>query len=321
METKSLPRQFLSTVLSVTLCIAGFEFLQAILIPKFMTDGTAITTAYRYLEDDSLDMLAIGSSQMFCTVDAGMLTRDYGISSFDYGASMQEFASTKYYFDTAMKTQSPKLVMFEVCNLFVENTPIGKPSLAWNYSAPPASLAKFESLYEVTGRDVMLSLEYTVAPIIDFHDRWKAITKNDITYALNPRGFCSETLERRGFLPREHVEEGLELAYKGDVGEMKEIPARNVDTVKYIADACRDQGIEIIFFKSPACDWTRGDSSAAKALFAGMGLTYLDMNDHIESIGIDPATDFYNNRHLNTAGAQKSTRWLASYLQQRGFGI
>ena len=46
------------------------------------------------------------------------------------------------------------------------------------------------------------------------------------------------------------------------------------------------------------------------------GLEYLELNEALEEIGIDPTTDFYNKNHLNTSGAGKTTDYLSEILKQ-----
>ncbi len=304
------------TLISVAICVAAFQAAQALVIPKFKTDGTAITTAYRYLDENSVDALFIGSSQMFCTIDAQRLTEEHGISFFDYGASGQEFAATKYYFDTALQRQRPRLVMLETCSALVEGKYVGSDALAWNYTAMPASAEKFWSLYEILNGDIPRSLEYTFTPIIEYHDRWKSLNHNDFSYLLDPRGFSADTLRRRGFLPREHVESGLSIALASDSpGKATQAPARNVETIRYIMKRCEAIGAKLVLFKSPDCDWTRSSSDSVKALAKELSLTYLDLNEHAEEIGLDVSKDFYNARHLNTYGAEKTTKWIVPFLK------
>ena len=46
------------------------------------------------------------------------------------------------------------------------------------------------------------------------------------------------------------------------------------------------------------------------------GLTYFEMNDYLDEIGIDGSTDFYDDGHLNTTGANKTTDFMEEYLME-----
>ena len=45
-------------------------------------------------------------------------------------------------------------------------------------------------------------------------------------------------------------------------------------------------------------------------------LIFLEMNDYLAEIGIDGKTDFYDENHLCTEGAEKSTDFIAQYLKE-----
>ena len=80
---------------------------------------------------------------------------------------------------------------------------------------------------------------------------------------------------------------------------------------------CKENDIQVIFFKAPVSDWTRADSSAVKQFMDEYDLEYLELNDYLDVIGIDEQTDFANERHLNGSGAEKTTDFLGKYLLDR----
>ena len=44
-------------------------------------------------------------------------------------------------------------------------------------------------------------------------------------------------------------------------------------------------------------------------------LSFIELNDHLEEIGIDGKTDFADELHLNESGAEKTTDFIAKYLK------
>ena len=310
-------KKVVSAAVALFVCIFLFEEVQSVLITKSQLDGAGITTAYRYVEKGSVEVLFMGASQMFCAVDAGALTNEHGISSFDYGASSQQAFITKYYLRTALRLQDPKIVMLEVNSIFNKSLPVGDDVLAWNYAFMPASISKFESLYEATGGNIAASLEHTFAPVLVYHDRWKSFDENDVLYATNPKEYAAESLAHRGFLPRDHVESGLEIAYFSDDFERMEIPEYNAEAIRNMALECRSRGIRFVLFKVPVSNWTKGHSISVQEFADECGVEFLDLNAHWNEIGLDTNTDLYNYSHLNTSGAEKTTSWLAKWLKER----
>lgn len=312
-----LKNKFVKWALKITSFMVIFgvvlALIQPVFVPKYMNSSTTIIKGYSHLEKDSLDVLFLGPSQMFCSVDAGSLTENYGISSYAFGATGQTLNITPYYFDMACKTQTPKMVMVEISLIFSGKSEMDQSTLSWNYATTPLSIEKFKSLNTVLEGDKIKTLQYTLFPISLFHDRWNALTKEDVSYVLNPSKYIDDSL--RGFLPRDHVEEHA-IAFYENNHSLKTIPEENKEAVLYIAEQCKEKGMKLVFFKTPVSDWTKGDSQSVKALMDEYGLEYLELNEALEEIGIDPATDFYNKNHLNTSGAGKTTDYLSEILKQ-----
>lgn len=305
-------------ILSATISfLLIFYIVQPVFIPKYIDSSTTIVHGYSYLTENSIDMLCLGSSQMFCTVDAGKLTDEYGISSYDFGASAQPMCTTAYYYDEAMKTQAPKAVLVEVCGIFSGNDLYNEEDIAWNYSSMSMSIEKYNSLNNVLSNDYLQSAEYTFFPLLKYHDRWKSIGKTDIDYLLNQKQYIN--MKYRGFLPREECRKQIIAFLNNESNNMKlTIPKENEEAIKYIADECKEHSIKLLFFKSPSAIWTKEKSECTKKFMKDNDLIFLDLHDHLSEIAIDQDRDFYNEGHLNIFGAEKCTDFLAKYILQNG---
>ena len=64
-------------------------------------------------DDDSIDVLALGSSHAFEDINTGVLFRSYGIAAYILAGSVQPYWNTYYYLAEALKTQTPRLVILE----------------------------------------------------------------------------------------------------------------------------------------------------------------------------------------------------------------
>ena len=97
------------------------------------------------LENNSVDALFLGSSQMLLGVNAQKMYEEYGIRAYDFGAYGQRLATSYYYLQEAFKTQSPKIVAVEVSGVFWSDD-VGEANLALNYPLMPLSKEKYASL-------------------------------------------------------------------------------------------------------------------------------------------------------------------------------
>ncbi len=300
--------QLTGKIIAFILCFAiVFLFLNAVFSDLYATRARC----FDRMEDNSIDAIFLGASQMFSGVNAQKITEEYGISSLDFGSDMQPMMTTCYYLQEALKRQKPKVVGVEVCEIF--NDSITVERLVYNYSAMPLTSEKYNSLQTVLDGDKLRAVKYCV-PLIANHSWWNQI--NPIETLRDLFFYNSAECAERGFLYRYTVEP-QEIEYLGEKdGNIREIPDHSKDAINYIADLCRQNDIKLVFFKLPvARDWTRNDSKTVKEYMSENGFTFFDMNDNFGEIGIDPETDFHNGSHLNTPGANKTTDYFVQKLK------
>ena len=311
MFNNGIIKWLLKIMIAVTAFFLIFFSVQPFFIPIYMEDSTRMVEGYSYLEKNSVEALFLGSSQMFCAVDAGNLTYKYGIDSYDLGSSGQSMPMTSYYFDEAIKTQTPKIVAIEICLIFMNNSSIGEETFSYNYAPMPMSLKKFNSLHDSLNVNFKKSFEHVFIPLILYHDRWKSIQWKDIDFVFNSANQID--VQKRGYLSREHIEK-LPIAYYNGDETIKEIPEESKKAIMDIAKKCKEKKIKLLLFKAPVSNWTKGDSISVKQFALENNLEFIDLNENISEIGIDGNTDFYNKSHLNSSGATKTTDYLASIL-------
>ena len=307
---------FLKGISAIVSFFLIFYILQPFFVPKYIGESTTIVKGFSFLEEGSIEVLFLGSSQMFCTIDAGKLTDKYGISSYDFGASSQTLPMTKFYYYEALKTQHPKLIMLEVCQIFSENTKVEDNSLSWNYDPIQPSFQKFSSLIQLCNNDLEKSFIYSFTPLFLYHDRWSSIGSKkydgqyDIDYVIKPEEYIEPS--NRGFLARDNVEPQI-IEFNKNVS-VRIIPQESKKAILDIVDDCRKQGIKLVLFKSPVASWTKGDSVSVKTFSDENQIPFLDLNERCKEIGINENLDFYNDAHLNVYGAEKTTDYIAKII-------
>ena len=309
----------IAAVLSFTLI---FSFIQPFFIPKFINydaETTVLVNSYRQLEQNSIDVLFLGSSQMFRSIDAERLYNEYNINAYNYGASGQWMSITPYYFYEALKTQTPELILLEVGCIFNKNSELTAREIAWNYAPTPLTKEKIASLEQVLGSRSK-AYEHAFFPLLVYHDRWRTLNnasngknKYDIDYVLHPEKYNS--LYPRGFVGLDIVNE-QNFNFKNSAVALKEIPEESKNAIDLIAEECRMRHIDLLFFKSPAPFWTRGDEQSVREFLDERQLTYVDLNNYYDEMALNNHTDFSDQQHLSLSGAEKVTDFLAKMLPQ-----
>lgn len=210
--------------------IADIAFL------KYPRESTGIDKGFNQLEKDSVDVLFMGASQMFSSIDAKRLTEEYGISSYDYGASRQMISTTEYYLDEALKTQHPKLVMIESCEILHEmSDDIRDEVIAYSYLPMPMSDEKYAYLLRDTGGDVTETLKLCYLPLLSYHNKWKSIQLKDISETLFFDAYADYSL--RGFNPREGCNP-QKMAFLDDHIQESRMLEENASVIISIAEKC-----------------------------------------------------------------------------------
>lgn len=297
-------------VISFILCfVVLFWLIQTVYVSAYA--NSEIVNEFYDLEKDSVDVLFLGPSQMYNGIDTPKLTDEYGISSYDFGGGGQPLLITYYYLQEALKCQKPKVVCVEMCRFF--DAKITNQRLAYNYPSMPMTSEKYDSLLTILNGDRLTAAEhYLPISLIAYHSWWNDINPISVIKGM----LANQDNYSRGFKYKQDKIEKVRIGYlQEDDGAVQDIPEESVTAILNIAKLCEKNDIELVFFKVPtAAEWTKSYSDVAKEFMKDHGLTYLEMNDYLDEIGIDPDTDFANTLHLNKFGADKATDFIAEYL-------
>lgn len=257
------------------------------------------------LEEDVVDVLFLGSSHCYCTINNSKLWEDYGIGSFSLAISGQDIAGTYYCMVEALKTQSPQVVCVEVYNAINEGY-----AVEGNLYRNTLSLEYSKNFYDAV--DSMVEEEkkadyWLKWPII--HTRYAELQKGDFqsefpAYIGYSAGFESQ--------PMSEI-----VLYEGD--EMLPIPESSEEWLRKIVDLAEEKGIQLCFFISPCI---AGEEEQRQFLYIEQlaqeeGVTYINTLKLKDELGIDVSRDFIDGSHTNFYGAEKVTTYLGSYLKEQ----
>ena len=288
-------------------------FTGKIIRAKFIGDSTTIVDGFYAEEDNSIDMIVIGSSNSFCTVNPLVLYENLGIAAYDFGSSSQPMNISALYLKEVLKTQKPKLVALEI-NMMTGDSINGtnEAGLRWGLTDIPLSFDKLKCIYESVGEINAEFFSY-VFPVFRYHNRWKELSKTDYTY------FYQDKINyTKGYLETQSVfESPINLGGYGSVGEAW-IDEKNVKYLDEIVKLCKDNSVELLLFKSPKENWYSYETQAIRELANDRGLNFIDYNEiyYKGEIDLDVSHDFRDGDHLNDFGAEKVTLHLGEYIKE-----
>ena len=84
-------------------------------------DGIYQVNIFYKQKNNSIDVLFVGSSHIFCNIDPSILYKNYGIASYHFATSGSRTWHTYFSLKEALKTQNPKLIVTEAYNTIYGN--------------------------------------------------------------------------------------------------------------------------------------------------------------------------------------------------------
>ena len=273
-------------------------------------EGTNIQDNFKQLEPDSVDMIFIGSSHQFCTINPDLLYEEYGINSFMLATSAQTIPMSYYATMEAIELQHPKAIVLEA--LYCTND--------FRTVTPEMSHTFFDGMPRCEARK--LAIEDLIEPeeqiyyylnLGRYHTRWKDLGQKDFMSNLNsPRGrYYSEETKYNWQIP---------VISKDEKEPMPEEMLKYLDM---LVELCKENKVELIMYVAPFNSLydeenTREDLFRRQRIFNWLedytgekGLRYYNLFYEIPEMNLDGMTDYKDSQHFNCYGQEKVTRYMA----------
>ncbi len=284
--------------------------LQSVLQIKYLgEDQTQSFNKYESLQENSLDVLFVGSSNIYCAVNPLQIYNDIGVTSFVLGNPLQQVPASAVVLENALESQKPELVVFEVrSTAYYSQTDEDKIHQLVDHL--PFSVQKYESVQSMKlPEDDML---YLMSPLLRYHTRWKSLTQEDFLYAF---GDEEHGVNLYGFYNiNNYFVPPLESYYE-PVPNF-EISEENIAALDKIKQLCDENNAELLFIKTPTEEWRSDFTNAVQNYADENGIEFIDTNTMLDEIGIDKTLHFADYSHFNTDGAKVFTNFVANYLTE-----
>lgn len=262
--------------------------------PKDNTPASGIkepeTRAVYTERDNSLDVIAIGNSDIYAAYTPMQLWKDYGLASYVCGEPGQRVYEAYYLLKSVLEHQSPKVVVYETDEIFQNANP-----------AKEREKVIFAGLADKF-------------PVFQYHNRWKMIKPEDFT------GKVKYTFDNfwKGFRYTDQVD-----AYLGKRYMRKRKRNTKIDPIpRYYLDKivalCRDKGIQLVFVEVPSANsWNYKRHHTVAQYAKENEIPFLDLNKPGKEYKVDWSSDTRDKGdHMNYIGARKVTAYLGKYLKK-----
>lgn len=291
-------------IVSTVLC--GLNFFLSTNSDK---DGIHIKGYFKEPQN-TIDVLLIGASEVYTCFNSPLAWEKFGFTSYGLSYAAMPGSLYKTVVGKALKTQSPKLVVFEVNGFLFDDKYLKqcRPIHAWFDNVGIDSEGK-HFIEENIPKDERA--EYYL-PFYKYHSNWRNplfCVRNSVSIAcLEMKGISYSKAFASTALTRKNA-------------DMKKRKSCFTDkSKKYLTELlefCREKNLKnVLFFRAPHCVENQNPQAIKdiEKLIGDYGYRFVDYENAFDSIGLNAKDDFYNTEHLNVYGMEKFTDFFGKYI-------
>ncbi len=286
------------------------------------------------LENESVDILFIGSSHACQSFDPEIFDSELGIRTFNLGSAFQSLSTSYYVLKECMSYQNPKVIFLEVYWKVMEKD-LNDKQLFYNYNYMKESNIKKDIYNDLF--DYREKIKDGVK-ILKYKDNFNAFLNNKfsamITGIMNNKAQSSilaedknddgEYYKGKGFIYNNKTVNSEDLVNKNEFKnysiDLDNISALELSYFDEIIFLCKESNIDLILVTAPMPEISVENidnydkfHDYIEFIAESNKLEYLDYNLHMEGIEFD-VSDFKDDNHLNYTGVIKFNNHLIDYL-------
>lgn len=270
---------------------------------------------------DTVETVFVGASMTLFGFSPMEMYAQNGICAYNLASTSQPIMMSYYWVKEAHRLQGGTLdtVVMDVSMLRRKSTEEDyRKALDGMDKGSPVKKEAIEDLAD----DSMDALYYQF-PIFGYHDRWSALTNTDfLKYEDNIEDYV------RGYY--------MDFIRVFDIANVQDIPVpaqlinpneapstfekESLFYLNKLLEFCKENNIRLVLCKTPSPgNWTSGDHNGVQQIADTYGLDFVDLEiePHLSELAFCPPLDSRDtDKHLNSYGAFKLSRWMSTYLSQ-----
>ena len=312
--------QIIKTCIFLLIFSILFSISSEVIFPKWggKTATRAGIRSFYQLDDDSLDVLFIGSSSFRNGVSPLLLWQQKGFTSYVRATGNQQSLVSYYYLKEALTITQPKVLVLDTITLFY-NFGIDEKETSLRRSVDPMrfSLVKLELINDIISRSEKQTFISYLFPLLRYHSRWNNLQTKDFKY----HSFDQDPNHRRGqYITYQITPVEIPDEYMQTTNENEAISDISVEFFEKMIDLCREENIQIMFVSLPRLgSYTTFRHDEIQKFADQHGIPFIDYNSRewIEEIGLDVENDFSDINHVNIYGAIKISEIFANDITEQ----
>lgn len=289
---KNIFNKIVCSLLFISIIFASVVALTFFVRPKVNTKAAGYKHASAMQiaaeEKDTIDVLVLGDSLAYRSISPLRIWQSSGITSYVCGTPSQRLYYSEEFLRLAFEKQNPKVVMIETNAIFRDT-----------------------DVSQILTNELEKSLGF-----FRFHNRWKTLTKADITSALSVNYSCKSDM--KGYRFSRKAKKADTTGYMAYTTDVEPIDIINEKLIEKLSRLCRKNGAKLVLYSAPSVEnYDYARHNALTDLAEKLGCEYIDMNLMRNEIPINwkySSTD--GGDHLNYVGTIKVSDYVAKYLSE-----
>lgn len=311
-------KNYIKAVVFICLLIICLSFVQDKLGYSDELRTQKIFENFYNLEEDSIDVICLGTS----AVQRGWLTpvafRKSGISSYTLATASQPFCLTRYLMEEAQKTQNPKVFIIDIRAAIETPDDLREGFIRRITDSMKDSPLRIKTVrntlnYAKKGKNSIdtsdISYYFRLAKYHELYDSTKRAEEKDVKYY---NGFAY--YEGAYYKMEQQKDVGL-------VRKKRPLDERSIEMINDLLDYCDTIEADTVFTIIPFAGSVKElrKINSVKSIIRKRGYKCINFLDarHRKAIGVDFNTFFYNDRHTNYYGSEKYTKYMCEYLKKK----
>lgn len=286
----------------IVIFAALFLSVQELLRDKWVEGEYNVTTKVKGFyaeEENTLDVIFVGSSQMYADMAPAVLFTEYGITSYDFCANEQPLWVSYYYIKEALKHQNPKVIVLDVFTVYGDDYE-QEGTTHINLDDLPMSVNKLLAIRDSVPKGMRYSYYF---PLAKYHNTWTDFYEGKATYS-----FYHEKDPYKGYSPFIFAA-AYEDSAKEEVKNQKEsepIPDKAKEWLLKIINLCKEENVPLVLVKTPNGNAERQKLyNSVEVLAKENDTPFLNMNVLLDG-----------QAHINVLQAEKVSSMMGAYLTE-----
>lgn len=279
-------------------------------------NGVYIMKTFYELPKDSVDVLCVGSSTVFVNINPALLYEKYGIAAYNLCGAAQPAWNAYYDIKEALKTQKPKLIVYDAMQLRVsynDGYQTGSFAIINTYGLK-WSANKLDAIKASVPANKFY--DYLIGPL-QYHGRYKELDRKDfLSYRANPANYKYW----KGYYALVDRKIDAKDLVRRDISKIKtpvKLDAKVEEYYRKIIDLADSEKIPLIVVIPPYA-FIGSDQQRyfleAERIAAEYDVPFINFNLLYDELGLDFKTDMADKTHLTLSGSSKYTEYLGKYI-------